>query len=81
MAENLYTIGEVADTLGVKFYRIKYAHQSGLVNEPSRIGNRRLYNDDDVRRLREYFCWKEATGETDEHIIYHKPGMENDESK
>ncbi len=59
MFNDYLTIGEVAARLGVQFYRIKYAHQAGHVEEPLRVGNHRLYAEDDIRRLQLYFATKE----------------------
>jgi hypothetical protein len=37
MSINLFSVRQVADRLGVKWYRIKYAHCAGLVAEPMRV--------------------------------------------
>lgn len=55
MKNEFRTIREVADLIGVKWYRIKYAHQARLVAEPLRVGNCRLYSEADVRKLKQYF--------------------------
>ena len=49
---------QVAEHLGVKAYRIKYAHAVGLVAEPLRVANHRLYTEQDVQRLAIYFAEK-----------------------
>ena len=58
MVDALFGIREVANRLGVKWYRVKYAHMAGLVPEPMRVGNHRLYDDEDVMRLELYFSRK-----------------------
>ena len=50
MADKFYSIRQVADRLGVRWYRVKYAHQAGHVQEPMRVGNTRFYADADVRQ-------------------------------
>jgi DNA-binding transcriptional MerR regulator len=58
MTNTFIGIREVANRLGVKWYRVKYAHMAGLVPEPMRVGNHRLYDEVDVRRLELYFSRK-----------------------
>jgi DNA-binding transcriptional MerR regulator len=58
MTDTFFSIREVANRLGVKWYRVKYAHMAGLVPEPMRVGNHRLYDEVDVRRLEVYFSRK-----------------------
>jgi DNA-binding transcriptional MerR regulator len=55
MVDTLFSIREVANRLGVKWYRLKYAHLAGLIPEPMRVGNHRLYSIEDVRRLEVFF--------------------------
>ena len=51
-----FTTTEVASVLGIPYWRIVYVHQSGAIPEPAlRIGNRRVYVSEDVRRLAEHF--------------------------
>ena len=52
--ENLL-LTEVARRIGIKAYRINYALACGLVAEPMRIGNRRVFQSADVQRLTEHF--------------------------
>lgn len=47
-----FTIGEVSSASGVKIPTIRYYEQSGLIPVPDRSeGNRRLYEQADIRRL------------------------------
>jgi DNA-binding transcriptional MerR regulator len=47
-----FTIGEVSVNSGVKVPTIRYYEQSGLIPAPDRSeGNRRLYEQADIRRL------------------------------
>lgn len=47
-----FTIGEVSSASGVKIPTIRYYEQSGLIPVPDRTeGNRRLYEQADIRRL------------------------------
>src|SRR5439155_1540383 len=48
MADTFYSIRQVADRLGVRWYRVKYARQAGHVQEPMRVGNTRFYADADI---------------------------------
>jgi DNA-binding transcriptional MerR regulator len=63
MTTQYFSIREVASRLNVKWYRIKYSHMAGLVPEPMRVGNTRLYADTDVRRLEHYFQQKGGNGD------------------
>jgi hypothetical protein len=46
-----FLLGHVARTLGCKPYQIVYLLTTGQVPEPRRLGNRRLFKSDDVRRI------------------------------
>jgi MerR HTH family regulatory protein len=50
-----YTLTEVAQQLGLKYYRIAYQHKVGKLAEPLKAGGRRAYGRDDVRRVAEHF--------------------------
>jgi DNA-binding transcriptional MerR regulator len=50
-----YTLTEVAQQLGLKYYRIAYQHKVGKLAEPLKAGGRRAYGPDDVRRVAEHF--------------------------
>ena len=51
-----YLISEVARILKVRIHKIVYAVTQGMVPEPKERFNRtRVFKDEDVQRLREYF--------------------------
>jgi DNA-binding transcriptional MerR regulator len=53
----LLTVKDVAKLLGVQAYRIAYAITAGHVAEPqTRLLNKRLFTDEDVKRLDKYFA-------------------------
>ena len=55
MKEHLL-LNDVARLLGVKGYQISYALTNGLVEEPElRISNKRIFQQEDIERLAEYF--------------------------
>jgi DNA-binding transcriptional MerR regulator len=49
------TLGQVSRLLGRPYYSVEYAHKVGLVPEPQRIGNRRVYALEDIRQLAQHF--------------------------
>ena len=53
--KQFYSISEVAKILGIKFYKIAYAHSAGLVPEPDRIMNKRVYQELDILKLARHF--------------------------
>ena len=56
MHDSHFTLGQVARLLGRKPHLVTYAITSGHVPEPAmRIGNKRVFGEDDVRRLARYF--------------------------
>jgi len=55
MKEHLL-LNDVAKLLGVKGYQIAYLLTNGLVEEPAlRISNKRIFQQEDINRLAEYF--------------------------
>ncbi len=53
---NHLLLSDVARLLGVKGYQINYALTNGLVPEPTlRISNKRIFREEDVRRLAKHF--------------------------
>jgi DNA-binding transcriptional MerR regulator len=61
-----YTTRQVADLLGVRWYRVAYAHHAGHVREPGRVGNVRLYTEAEVRLLADYFLARGGDGSAGE---------------
>ena len=56
MHDSHFTLGQVARLLGRKPHLVTYAITSGHVPEPAmRIGNKRVFGEDDLRRLARYF--------------------------
>ena len=56
MQDNYFTLGQVARLLGRKPHLVTYAITSGHVPEPAmRIGNKRVFGEDDLQRLARYF--------------------------
>jgi DNA-binding transcriptional MerR regulator len=49
----LYLLRDVSRMLRTKPYQIVYLLTMGLVPEPPRLGNRRMFGPEDVRRLAE----------------------------
>lgn len=52
------SVYEVADFLGVRFYRIIYGERIGDLPPPQRVGEKRVYSEEDAARIREYFVQK-----------------------
>jgi DNA-binding transcriptional MerR regulator len=46
---------EVARETGIPYWRIIYAEQAGYLPGPLRIARKRVYTDEDVERVRNYF--------------------------
>ncbi len=54
--ERCYSLKDVAKSLNVRSHRVAYALSSGAVPEPvQRLGNKRVFTADDVKRLAEHF--------------------------
>jgi hypothetical protein len=59
METTLLTLKNVASILNVKPYRINYVLATKLVPEPaSRFGNKRIFTQQDLQRLRDHFSAK-----------------------
>ena len=60
MKQKHFLLGEVARLVGVKAYQLSYALETGHIDEPSgeRINNKRIFSQDDIARVREYFKGK-----------------------
>jgi DNA-binding transcriptional MerR regulator len=52
MTQDLYLISEVAERLGVPPHRVAYLLMARKIEEPKlRMGNRRIFTDDDAKRV------------------------------
>jgi DNA-binding transcriptional MerR regulator len=60
-----YVLRDVATLLALPYYKIYYAHYSGQVPEPRKVGKTRIYGEADLERLRNHFAKKEAKGCSD----------------
>ena len=55
MDEPLLTLAELSRTTGIPYYRVVYAHQTGAVPEPPRVGNHRVYRPADIQAVVRHF--------------------------
>ena len=56
MKTDLLLLQDVAARLGVRYYRVVYAIKSGQVPDVRiRVGNRRVFQQDELRRLADFF--------------------------
>ena len=63
----LYSSGDVAARLKVPQYKILYAIENGMVADSSmRVGGKRIFSDEDLRRLAEHFQVEITFEEIDE---------------
>ena len=51
MTQQLYSISDVAQLLGVQEYRLQYLHRTGKVQSPPIVAGRRLYTWADLKTL------------------------------
>jgi DNA-binding transcriptional MerR regulator len=51
----VFSIKEVSEKIGIPYYRIAYAHQTGKLPEPLRWKGQRVYVDEDIEQAKEYF--------------------------
>ena len=54
-----YLLKDVATLLALPYYKIYYAHYSGQVPEPRKVGKTRIYTEADLERLRQHFAVKQ----------------------
>ena len=55
-----YLLRDVATLLALPYYKIYYAHYSGQVPEPRKVGKTRIYTEADLERLRKHFAQRKA---------------------
>ena len=66
--QKYYSLKDVANLLKVRSHRVGYAVSSGAVPEPAlRLGNKRIFSMEDVRRLANHFGKKVEIGPTKEN--------------
>lgn len=47
------TSGQVCRELKIPFYRLDYLLRNGFAEEPKRVGFRRIFTEEDIKRLKE----------------------------
>ena len=50
-----YSLGETARFLGVKPFRLTYAHTNSSLEEPPRLFGKRAYTEEDIKRAAQHF--------------------------
>jgi DNA-binding transcriptional MerR regulator len=55
MNRNLYSTIDCVRLLGIAEHRLLYAHRTGKLAEPDRIANKRIYDEEDLKRVADYF--------------------------
>jgi len=66
MQQPMYSLGEVAQTIGVAPFRITYSITTGLVPDASmRFAGRRVFTHEDVQRLAIHFGVADSVDEVD----------------
>ncbi len=59
----MYLLNEAAKLIGVRGYRISYAIQQGFLPEPTqRLTHQRIFTDEDIILMRDYFAKKSNKG-------------------
>lgn len=66
MEERMYSTGEVAKLLGIRPHQIAYAIANGLLPEPARFCGKRVFQEQDVQRIAEFFGVRTAPKTTQE---------------
>lgn len=49
------TLHQLSSDLGIGYWRIKYAHNSGKIVEPEVVGGMRLYSNEMCKLVKDYF--------------------------
>ena len=58
--ERVRGLMEVSQVTGIPYYRIIYAEHAGHLPKPRRVACKRIYNENDVARIKAYFGRKEG---------------------
>lgn len=53
--KTLFTIGEVAKMLSKPRYMISYLFEQSILEEPNRVGNKRVFTEQDINKIQDYF--------------------------
>ena len=62
-----YSTGDVADRLSMPQHRVLYAIENGMVADSSmRVGGKRIFSDEDLKRFAEHFQVEITFEEIDE---------------
>jgi hypothetical protein len=65
--EQIFALGDVARLLGVQGYKIAYAISTGALPEAScRLASKRVFTEDDVRRIARHFGVQTTVGGEDD---------------
>jgi DNA-binding transcriptional MerR regulator len=59
----LVGLGEAAQLVGVKPWKITYAMTAGYVEEPPRVANKRAFDAEAIERLKMFFGSEETADE------------------
>lgn len=70
----MFSSTQVAKIVGVKFYRIHYAHKAELIPEPERIGGNRVYTVQETLAVAKHF------GSNENEVMERLQGMDSDGS-
>lgn len=57
-----YHLNEAAKLVGVRGWRISYAISQGYLPDVQRLSHQRIFTDQDIVRIREYFAKKGNKG-------------------
>ena len=55
MHDKLYSTIDCVRLLGIAEHRLLYAHRTGRLQEPDRVANKRIYDEEDLQRVATYF--------------------------
>lgn len=67
MNEPLMTLAELSRATGIPYYRVVYAHQTGAIPEPPRVGNHRVYRPGDVEAVVRHFEGRDREVRAERH--------------
>ena len=50
------TMKEVAELVGVSYASLHLSHWRGYIPDPPKIGNTRIYSEEDIERVRQWYA-------------------------